>query len=68
MMASVTVATSSLMASSARLVADESAQDIAEYGIALAMTTVAVGGIAFAIGGDVKALWQNAQSAIHSAV
>ena len=45
----------------ARLVADESAQDLAEYGIALAV-------IAVAIAGDVGNLWSSAQAAIHAAV
>jgi len=52
----------------ARLVADESAQDLAEYGIALAVIAVAVGGIAVAIAGDVGNLWSSAQAAIHAAV
>jgi Flp pilus assembly pilin Flp len=51
-----------------KLVTDDSAQDLAEYGIALAVIAVAVGGIAVAIKGDVNTLWTNAQTAIHSAV
>jgi len=51
-----------------KLIAEESAQDLAEYGIALAVIAVAVGGIAVAIKGDVNTLWSNAQAAIHSAV
>lgn len=51
-----------------KLVTDDSAQDLAEYGIALAVIAVAVGGIAVAIRTDVNALWTSAQTAIHSAV
>ena len=51
-----------------RLITDESAQDLAEYGIALAVIAVGVGAIAVAISTDVNTLWSNAQSAIHSAV
>jgi Flp pilus assembly pilin Flp len=51
-----------------RLIAEESAQDLAEYGIALAVIAVAAGAIAVAIAGDVTTLWQNAQTAIHSAL
>ena len=51
-----------------KLIAEESAQDLAEYGIALAVIAAAVGGIALAVKGDINTLWTNAQSAIHSAV
>jgi Flp pilus assembly pilin Flp len=51
-----------------KLVKDESGQDLAEYGIALAVIAVAAGGIAVAIAGDVGTLWTNAQAAIHSAL
>jgi Flp pilus assembly pilin Flp len=51
-----------------KLVTDESAQDLAEYGIALAVVAVGAGVIAASIGTDVKALWTSAQTAIHSAV
>jgi Flp pilus assembly pilin Flp len=51
-----------------KLVKDESGQDLAEYGIALAVIAVTAGAIAVAIAGDVGALWSNAQTAIHSAV
>ena len=51
-----------------KLLSDESAQDLAEYGIALAIIAVAVGAAAVAIRGDVTTLWTNAQTAIHSAV
>jgi Flp pilus assembly pilin Flp len=51
-----------------KLVTDDSAQDLAEYGIALAVIAVAAGGIAVAIRTDVGQLWTNAQTAIHSAL
>jgi Flp pilus assembly pilin Flp len=51
-----------------RLVRDESGQDLAEYGIALAVIAVAVGAVAVAISTDVGTLWSNAQTAIHDAV
>jgi Flp pilus assembly pilin Flp len=51
-----------------KLVKDETAQDLAEYGIALAVIAIGAGVIAVAIAGDVKTLWSNAQAAIHSAV
>jgi Flp pilus assembly pilin Flp len=51
-----------------KLVKDESGQDLAEYGIALAVIAVTAGAIAVAIAGDVGTLWSQAQTAIHSAV
>jgi len=51
-----------------RLVREESGQDLAEYGIALAVIAAGVGAIALAIRGDVQTLWSNAQGQIHSAV
>ena len=51
-----------------RLIADESAQDLAEYGVALAVIG-AVGGLAAAaINSSVSTLWSNAQSIIQSSV
>jgi len=47
------------------LLRGEAAEDLAEYGIALAVVAVAA---ALLINADVTALWQNAQLAIHSAV
>jgi Flp pilus assembly pilin Flp len=47
-----------------KLITDERGQDLAEYGIALAVIAVGVGAIAFAIGGTVKGFWTTAQSAI----
>jgi Flp pilus assembly pilin Flp len=51
-----------------KLIKDESAQDLAEYGIALAVIAVGAGLIAVFIAGDVSTLWSNGQSAITSAV
>ena len=51
-----------------RLFTDESAQDLAEYGIALAVIAVGAGAIAVVIAGNVSTLWQNAQTAIAAAV
>ena len=49
-----------------KLLKDESGQDMAEYGIALAVITIAVGAIAASLGGSVKTIWQNAQTTISS--
>jgi len=51
-----------------RLVRDESAQDLAEYGIALAVIAVGAAAIAVAIGTQTNVLWANAQTDINSAV
>jgi Flp pilus assembly pilin Flp len=50
-----------------KLVQDEAGQDLAEYGIALAVIAVGAGAIALAVGTDVQSLWSNAQSDIHVA-
>ncbi len=50
-----------------KLVRDEAGQDLAEYGIALAVIAVGAALIAVFIGTDVKTLWSNAQVPIHSA-
>jgi Flp pilus assembly pilin Flp len=51
-----------------RLVREESGQDLAEYGIALAVIAGIVALIAVAIGQDVQTLWQRGQNAIVQAV
>ena len=51
-----------------KLVREEAGQDLAEYGIALAVIAVGAALIAVAIGGNVNTLWENAQTAIESAV
>ena len=50
-----------------RLVTDESGQDLAEYGIALAVIGVIAGAAAVVIAKDVGSLWNKAQSVIDSA-
>lgn len=50
-----------------KLVREESAQDLAEYGIALAVIAAGAAAIAVAIGSDVETLWSNAQSVIADA-
>ena len=50
------------------LISEESGQDLAEYGIALAIIAVGAGAVAVAIAGDVNSLWSNAQAAIATAV
>ena len=51
-----------------RLFVEESGQDLAEYGIALAVIAAGAAAIAVAISSDVKTLWSNAQDDIHTAV
>ncbi|HLK12649.1 MAG TPA: Flp family type IVb pilin [Candidatus Binatia bacterium] len=51
-----------------KLMADEAGQDLAEYGIALAVIAVAVAAAALAISGNVTTLWNNASAAIAKAV
>jgi Flp pilus assembly pilin Flp len=51
-----------------RLIAEEKAQDLAEYGIALAVIGAVGGFAAAAISGSVSTLWSNAQSIIQSSV
>ena len=47
---------------------DESGQDLAEYGIALAVIAVGAAAAAVAIAGDVGTLWERGKTAIHSAL
>jgi pilus assembly protein Flp/PilA len=51
-----------------KLVKDESGQDLAEYGIALAVVAVAAATAAVAIKGNVTTLWNNGSTAISTAV
>jgi Flp pilus assembly pilin Flp len=51
-----------------KLVQDESAQDLAEYGIALAVIGAGAAVAAVAIAGYVNTLWSTANSVIESAV
>lgn len=50
-----------------KLVRDEAGQDLAEYGIALAIIAVGAGAAAVLIAQDVNVLWTNAQSDISAA-
>ena len=50
-----------------KLVRDEAGQDLAEYGIALAIIAVGAGLAAVAIASDVETLWSNAQDVISDA-
>jgi Flp pilus assembly pilin Flp len=50
-----------------KLVQDEGGQDLAEYGIALAVIAGGLGLIAVAIAGDVNSLWSAAQTEINAA-
>jgi len=51
-----------------KLVAEDSGQDLAEYGIALAVIGALAAGAAVVIAGDVNTLWSRAQSVVNSAV
>jgi Flp pilus assembly pilin Flp len=50
------------------LLADDRAQDLAEYGIALAIIAIGVAAISVAIGTDVQTLWSNAQPDIRNVI
>ena len=50
-----------------KLVREESGQDLAEYGIALAVIAAGAAAIAVAISGDVQKLWSKAQGPINTA-
>jgi Flp pilus assembly pilin Flp len=51
-----------------KLVRDEKGQDLAEYGIALAVIAVGAGAVAVTLAGNVNTLWTNAQAAIAAAL
>jgi len=51
-----------------KLIRDERGQDLAEYGIALAVIAAGVGLIAAAMGTDVQSLWSQSQSTIETVV
>ena len=51
-----------------KLVRDENGQDLAEYGIALAVIGVGAAVAAVAIAGNVSTLWSKASSVIATAV
>jgi Flp pilus assembly pilin Flp len=51
----------------AKLVKDENGQDLAEYGIALAVVAVAAATVAVAMKADITTLWTNGSNAVHTA-
>ena len=51
-----------------KLVRDESGQDLAEYGIALAVIAIGAAAAAVVIAGDVTTLWETGRDAIQSAL
>jgi len=51
-----------------RLLVEDSGQDLAEYGIALAVIAAGVGTVALVIAGNVSNLWVTAQTNIASAI
>jgi len=50
-----------------RLLREQTAQDLAEYGIALATISIVAIVVAVIVAGDVGTLWSRAQSVINSA-
>jgi Flp pilus assembly pilin Flp len=50
-----------------KLVRDEAGQDLAEYGIALAVIAGGIGLIAVAISGNVQTLWNKASDQVAAA-
>jgi len=50
-----------------KLVRDEKGQDLAEYGIALAVIAVGAGAVAVTVAGNVNILWTKASGAIATA-
>ena len=50
-----------------RLIRDDAAQDLAEYGIALGVIVGFAGLIAVAIAGQVNTIWSNGQTVIDAA-
>ena len=50
-----------------RLIREEWAQDLAEYGVALAVIATGAGAVAVAFAGNVNAVWASANAAIQNA-
>ena len=50
-----------------KLIVDDAGQDLAEYGVALAVIGVLAGAAAIVIANDVGTLWSKAQNVIDSA-
>jgi pilus assembly protein Flp/PilA len=51
-----------------RLMVEESGQDLAEYGIALAVIAIGAAAAAVVIAGDVQTLWEEGRDAIKEAL
>lgn len=51
-----------------RLINEESGQDLAEYGIALAVIAIGAAAAAVVIAGDVTTLWEAGRDAIQEAL
>ena len=51
-----------------RFINEESGQDLAEYGIALAVIAIGAAAAAVVIAGDVQTLWEAGRDAIQSAL
>ena len=51
-----------------KLIVEDAAQDLADYGIALAIIGALAAGASLLIAGDVNTLWSRAQNVIGSAV
>ena len=49
-----------------RLMCEDSAQDLAEYGILLAIVAGVVAVIAVSIGQNIETIWQHGQNAVHA--
>ena len=47
-----------------KLLADEAGQDLAEYGIALAIIGLGAAAVAAVVAGDVSAIWEASRDAI----
>jgi len=60
--------TSHMMSFVKRLITEESGQDLAEYGIALAVIAIGAAAAAVVIAGDVTTLWETGRDAIQSAL
>ena len=51
-----------------RLLVDDAGQDLAEYGIALAIIALGAAAVAAVVAGDVSAIWQASRDAIEDAL
>ena len=49
-----------------RLMREESAQDLAEYGLLLAIVAGVVAIIVVSIGQNIETIWQHGQTAVHA--